>query len=106
MTTDVPPGLGAAALPRYRRPAGVHPPLAYAGYRSTLLRAPKRPSVTLPQWLTEVTGPLPGAERGSAADADLTTGQAGEPIGERGIVAGRGLDPGGRPGPGNPVELS
>jgi protocatechuate 3,4-dioxygenase beta subunit len=52
---------GPLVLPAYERPAGVHPPLDTPEYRSTLLRAPKWPRVTLPQGLTEVTGPLLGA---------------------------------------------
>ncbi len=79
-------------LPGYERPAGVHPPLNSPSYRSSLLRAPRQPLVPLPHWLTEVTGPLFGHDRVTAADADLTTRHAGEPIGERIIVTGRVLD--------------
>ena len=92
-------------LPRYQRPEGVHPPLDYPEYRSSQLRAPTRPLVPMPQWLTEVTGPLLGPERVAAADADLTTRHAGEPIGERIIVTGRVLDSGGRPVPDTLIEI-
>jgi protocatechuate 3,4-dioxygenase beta subunit len=92
-------------LPRYQRPEGVHPPLDYPEYRSSQLRAPTRPLVPMPQWLTEVTGPLLGPERVTAPDADLTTRHAGEPIGERIIVTGRVLDSGGRPVPNTLVEI-
>jgi protocatechuate 3,4-dioxygenase beta subunit len=93
-------------LPHYQRPGGgVHPPLDYPEYRSSALRAPARPLVPMPQWLTEVTGPLLGPERVTAADADLTTRHAGEPIGERIIVTGRVLDSGGRPVPDTLVEI-
>ncbi len=105
MTTDVPPGPAAFAVPAYPRPTGVHPPLDTPAYRSSLLRAPKRRPVRLPQRLTEITGPLLGAERVSAGDADLTAQQAGEPIGERIIVTGRVLDSGGRPIPDTLVEI-
>jgi protocatechuate 3,4-dioxygenase, beta subunit len=84
-------------LPRYQRPDGVHPPLDYPPYRSSQLRAPTRPLVPMPQWLTEVTGPLLGPERVTAADADLTTRHEGEPIGERIILTGRVLDSDGGP---------
>jgi protocatechuate 3,4-dioxygenase, beta subunit len=93
------------ALPRYHSAAGVHPPLDSPGYRSTALRAPRHPLVPLPQGLTEVTGPLLGAERVTALDADLTLGQAGEPIGERIILTGRVLDSDGRPVPDTLVEI-
>ena len=55
MTTDT--GRRTAAgliLPRYERPAGVHPPLESPQYRSSVQRAPSRPLVPLPQALTEV----------------------------------------------------
>ncbi len=92
-------------LPHYEQPAGVHPPLDSPEYRSSQLRAPLRSPVPMPQGLTEVTGPLLGAERVTAADADLTTRHAGEPIGERIIVTGRVLDSDGRPVPDSLVEI-
>jgi protocatechuate 3,4-dioxygenase, beta subunit len=95
-------GLG---LPRYHPAAGVHPPLNQPGYRSTVLRAPRHPLVPLPQGLTEVTGPLLGAERVTALDANLTHGRDGEPLGERIIVTGRVLDSDGRPVPDTLVEI-
>jgi protocatechuate 3,4-dioxygenase, beta subunit len=103
--TTGPAGPGVLRLPSYERPAGVHPPLNTPEYRSTLLRAPKRTAIRLPQGLTEVTGPLLGAERVTAADADLTSGHAGEPLGERIILTGRVLDSGGRPVPDTLVEI-
>jgi protocatechuate 3,4-dioxygenase, beta subunit len=96
----------AAGWPGYERPAdGVHPRLATPEYRSTLLRAPRQPPVMLPHGLTEITGPLLGAERVTPADADLTTRHAGEPLGERIIVTGRVLDSGGAPVPDTLIEI-
>jgi protocatechuate 3,4-dioxygenase beta subunit len=95
MTADRPEA--TIALRRYQRPVGVHPPYDFADYRSSALRAPQQPLVLLPQRLTEITGPLLGAERVTPADADLTTQHDGEPQGERIIVTGRVLDSGGRP---------
>jgi protocatechuate 3,4-dioxygenase beta subunit len=92
-------------LPRYERPAGVHPPLYSPAYRSSEQRAPSQPLVPLPHLLTEVTGPLLGSERVTAADSDLTTRHAGEPLGERIIVFGRVLDSGGRPVPDTLIEI-
>jgi protocatechuate 3,4-dioxygenase, beta subunit len=89
----------------YLRPAGVHPPNDCPEYRSSLLRAPKRQPVLLPHGLTEITGPLLGAERVTATDADLTAGHPGEPLGERIIVTGRVLDSDGRPVPDALVEI-
>jgi protocatechuate 3,4-dioxygenase beta subunit len=101
-TNDAMTGL---VLPRYQRADGVHPPLDYPGYRSSALRAPSQPLVPMPQWLTEVTGPLLGHERVRPEDADLTTRHAGEPLGERIIVTGRVLDSDGRPVPDTLVEI-
>ena len=53
---------GKLVLPSYERPAGLHPPLDFNGYRSTALRHPKQPLVLLPHRLTEVTGPLLGGD--------------------------------------------
>jgi protocatechuate 3,4-dioxygenase beta subunit len=89
----------------YERPVGVHPPLASPAYRSTVLRAPTRPLVLLPQRLTELTGPVLGAERVLPGDGDLTRQHDGEPIGPRIIVRGRVLDSDGRAVPATLVEI-
>ncbi|MEA2293322.1 MAG: protocatechuate 3,4-dioxygenase, beta subunit [Solirubrobacteraceae bacterium] len=75
-------------------PDPAHPPLDYPPYRSTRLRHPKQPLVSLPQLRTETTGPQLGDLRPGAIENDLTT--AG-PVGERITVSGRLLDPEGRP---------
>jgi protocatechuate 3,4-dioxygenase beta subunit len=105
MTAEIPPSSGAFAVPVYQRAEGVHPPLNFSGYHSSLLRAPKRQPAAIPQRLTEITGPLLGAERVTAADADLTSRHGGEPIGERIVVTGRVLDSGGRPVPDTLIEI-
>jgi protocatechuate 3,4-dioxygenase, beta subunit len=92
-------------VPGYRRDTeGVHPPLYWPDYRSTVRRAPRQPMVLLPHSLTEVTGPLLGEGRVSERDADLTRQHDGEPLGERIIVHGRVLDGDGRPVRGTLVE--
>lgn len=93
-------------LPQYRRDdTDAHPPLLSAGYRSTVLRSPRRPLTYLPQRLTEVTGPLLGEGRLGERDHDLTRQHAGEPLGQRIIVHGRVLDGDGRSVPGTLVEI-
>jgi protocatechuate 3,4-dioxygenase beta subunit len=69
----------------------------YPGYRSTRLRAPKRPLVTLPESAHPFGGPVFGDETVSELDYDLTQQHEGEPLGERIIVAGRLLDQDGKP---------
>ncbi len=85
-------------LPRYRHdPEGTHPPHLSPDYRSTRSRAPLLAPVDLPQRLTEVTGPLLGADRVGELDHDLTRQHDGEPVGQRIIVTGQVRDGDGRP---------
>jgi protocatechuate 3,4-dioxygenase beta subunit len=74
------------------------PPYLSEGYRSTLKRAPLDPPVSIPQTLSEITGPSRDWERlMGPAHADLTAGFKAEPLGERIVVSGRVLDEDGRP---------
>ena len=93
-------------LPRYELvPEGVHPPVLSPGYRSTTSRAPLQAPLDLPQRLTEVTGPLFGEDRVTAADADLTRQHDVEPVGQRIVVFGQVRDSDGRPVPHTLVEV-
>jgi protocatechuate 3,4-dioxygenase beta subunit len=74
-------------------------------YRSTALRAPKRPLVILPERFAELEGPVFGDEVLGRLDNDLTRQHEGEPLGERIIVTGRVLDDDGRPIRGALVEI-
>src|ERR687889_1918590 len=101
-----PPSESTLVLPRYLREAeDRRTPVGYAAYRSTGTRAPLRTPVDLPQRLTEVTGPVLGEDRLTAADADLTLRLGGEAQGQRIIVLGRVLDSDGRPVPNALVEV-
>jgi protocatechuate 3,4-dioxygenase, beta subunit len=75
----------------------VDPPLDWAAYRSTELRAPKHPLIEIPQTLSEVTGPMLGPGRLGELDHDLTRQHAEAPQGQRINVSGRVLDGNGRP---------
>jgi protocatechuate 3,4-dioxygenase, beta subunit len=79
--------------------------LDWADYRSTRLRAPKRPLVPLPERFSDLAGPLFGGDAVDAFDGDLTRQADGEPLGERIIVQGRVLDEDGRPIAGALVEV-
>lgn len=88
----------------YRRPT-CHPPYRYEAYRSTLLRAPRRPLVVLPHTLSELTGPAFGDEAIRETDHDLTRQHPGEPVGQRIIVSGRVVDEDERPVPHSLIEI-
>ena len=105
--TDTARRTSGLVVPRFRPDAeGTHPPLDYAGYKSTALRHPSRPLVPLPQMLTETTAPgLRRGPRRRAADADLTRQHEGEPQGERIIVYGQVLEDDRRPVPNTLVEV-
>lgn len=82
----------------YRRSSpGTQPDYLYPEYKSTVRRAPTRPLVIIPQTLSEVTGPLFGADDIGALDHDLTRRHDAAPQGERIIVSGRVLDDNGCP---------
>jgi protocatechuate 3,4-dioxygenase, beta subunit len=86
-------------------PESPDPPYDFPAYRSTALRAPSRPLVTLPETLSELTGPVYGEGDVAEQDGDLTRQFDGEPLGERIIVTGRVLDGEGRPVRSTLVEL-
>jgi len=77
--------------------ASDRPPYLFPPYRSTVLRAPKRPLILLPHRLSRLAGPVFGDGQIGPLDHDLTRQHAGEPLGERIIVTGRLLDSEGRP---------
>ncbi|MBI3207583.1 MAG: protocatechuate 3,4-dioxygenase subunit beta [Candidatus Solibacter usitatus] len=90
----------------YRTPApGTHPEYLSPEYKTTHRRAPLQPLIRIPQTLSEITGPLYGHNPIGETDNDLTRQCAGEPQGERIIVAGQVLDEDGRPVPRTLVEL-
>jgi protocatechuate 3,4-dioxygenase beta subunit len=74
-------------------------------YRSTRLRAPKRPLVPLPGAFRDLAGPVFGERALEPLDNDLTRRHEGEPLGERIVVAGKVLDEDGRPVPNALVEI-
>ncbi len=93
-------------LPSYRPELpGTHPPHDSPAYRSTALRHPHQELRLLPQRLTEITGPVFGAERVGPGEDDLTQYAGGEAVGQRIIVHGRLLDSGGRPVPDALLEV-
>jgi protocatechuate 3,4-dioxygenase beta subunit len=82
-----------------------NPPSLSPGYKSTVLRTPRRPLIRIPHTMSELTGPVFGHESVGANDHDLTLQHAGEPLGERIIVSGRVTDEDGRPIPDTLIEV-
>ncbi len=90
-----------------RRDWSWHPPAYAPGYKSTVLRSPKRPLLGLEQSASELTGPVFGHSMLDEHDNDLIANYItdGEPIGERIIVHGRVLDENARPQSGVLIEV-
>jgi protocatechuate 3,4-dioxygenase beta subunit len=82
-----------------------HSPYLAPAYVSTRTRSPKRPLIVIPHTLSELSGPVYGHESVLEGDSDLTSGHAGEPLGERIIVSGRVTDEDGRPIPDTLIEV-
>ncbi len=74
------------------------PPLLHPDYKSTMLRAPKLPPVSILPTQTELTGPSDWSKLMGGPLADLTTQHKGAPHGQRIIVPGRVLDEDGASG--------
>jgi protocatechuate 3,4-dioxygenase, beta subunit len=94
-------------LTGYRREdAAAQPPLLFPAYKSTALRAPSEPPIRIPPTPTETAELSVDWERLlGPAMADMTAQHAGEPLGQRIIVAGRVLDEDGRPARNTLVEI-
>lgn len=84
-----------------------HPPPLYPDYKSTVKRSYQHPPITVPETLSEQTGPGPSWSDQVAPEADLTTnaGTGSPALGERIIVTGRVLDEHGRPVARTAVEV-
>jgi protocatechuate 3,4-dioxygenase beta subunit len=95
----------AAMTPRRRPDAGIHPLADSPAYRSTALRHPVAPLVVIPQTLTELSGPVYGANDIGPLDHDLTRQHDAMPAGQRIVVSGRVVDEDGRPVPDALIEI-
>jgi len=89
------------------RDYSVQPPALTPAYKTSVSRSPSQPLLSLPQTLSETTGPVFGPRDLGPLDADLLVNFAhgGEAIGERIIVLGRVTDENGRPVAGALVEI-
>jgi len=80
-----------------RQPGTAQPRLDFPPYRSSLLRHPTQAPRHADPEGAELVGPVFGHTDVDPVEADLTVHHAGEPIGERMVVAGRVIDGDGRP---------
>lgn len=89
------------------RDSAQHPPALTPIYKTSVLRSPRLPLLSLQNSLSEVTGPVFQAGDFGPLDHDLTRNFAptGEPIGARIILHGRVLDGHGKPIPRTLVEI-
>lgn len=92
---------------QYSMDTSVHPPKLYPNYKSTILRAPSQPMITLPPGLSEKSGPVFGDFPLGEWDHDLTKNaiKNGEPLGERIVVHGKVLNENAQPIPNILVEI-
>lgn len=91
----------------YQRDRLWQPPGHHELYKSSVSRSPRQSLLSLPQTLSEITGPVFGQNDVDPIDNDLLANFArtGSPIGERMILHGRVLDENARPVPGTLVEI-
>ena len=91
----------------YQRDRAWHPPAFTPQYKTSVLRSPQRPLLSLENTISETTGPVFGHHRLGPLDNDLITNFAktGDAIGQRLIVYGCVLDENGRGLPGVLVEF-
>ena len=89
------------------RDRAVQPPALTPAYKTSVLRSPRRPLLSLQHSLSEVTGPVFTRDELDPLDNDLIKNAAvdGDPIGPRIIVHGRVLDENGRPVPQTLIEV-
>ncbi|QFU16981.1 protocatechuate 3,4-dioxygenase subunit beta [Microvirga thermotolerans] len=93
--------------PFYHRDRSWHPPAFTPQYKTSVLRSPRYPLLSLDNTISEMTGPVFSHDAIGPLDNDLIRNYArtGEPIGPRIVVYGRVLDENARPVPGALLEF-
>jgi protocatechuate 3,4-dioxygenase beta subunit len=91
----------------YHRDRGWHPPGFTPDYKTSVLRSPRYPLLSLDNTISEMTGPVFGHSMLGPLDNDLIRNFAkdGDAIGQRIVVYGRVLDENARPVPGALLEF-
>ena len=93
--------------PVLRRDRGRHPPAFAPGYKSSVLRSPRRPLLSVEPSLEDLSGPVFGRDGLDPLDNDLIRnfGSGGEAVDERILMHGRVLDQNARPVPDALIEI-
>lgn len=93
--------------PFFPRDRAWQPPAFTPGYKSSVLRSPQHPLLSIETTASEMTGPVFGHGMLGPLDNDLILNYAhgGEAIGQRIVVSGQVIDENGRPQPGTLVEF-
>ena len=91
----------------FQRDRSQQPPAFTPNYKTSALRSPRVPLLSLQNSLSEMTSPIFARSELGPLDHDLLLNYAktGEPIGERTIVHGHVLDENGRPLPDTLLEV-
>jgi len=107
MSDDRARNRSAAVAPLVPRDHDWHPPAFAPGYKTSVLRSPRKSLVAVESTLTEATGPVFGHDAIGPLDDDLIANHArdGEPVGPRILVHGRVTDEAGRGVSGTLVEI-
>ena len=89
------------------RNRALHPPAWFPDYKTSVVRSPRLPLLSIEPTLSEITGPIFTPAMLDALDNDLLTNARvdRDPLGERVIVHGRVLDESSRPVPGALLEV-
>jgi protocatechuate 3,4-dioxygenase, beta subunit len=93
--------------PFHQRDRDWHPPAYTPQYKTSVLRSPQHPLLSLDNTISEMTGPVFGHDKIGPLDNDLISNYArnGDPIGQRIIVYGRVIDENARAVPGALLEF-
>jgi protocatechuate 3,4-dioxygenase, beta subunit len=93
--------------PFHQRDRDWHPPAYTPQYKTSVLRSPQHPLLSLDNTISEMTGPVFGHDKIGPLDNDLIRNYArnGDPIGQRIIIHGRVIDENARPVPGALLEF-
>jgi protocatechuate 3,4-dioxygenase beta subunit len=91
----------------YQRDLAWHPPALTPPYKTSVLRSPRHALLSLPNTISEMTGPVFGHDILGPKDNDLILNHArgAEPIGPRILIQGRVLDEDARPVSGALIEI-